>query len=127
LSAALRSVVHDLGSAAERICLVQDVPVLAHAPPHGLVRVRRLAVEEQFLHVDDAAWRDRQAGARAALAEFAGVPGVTVVDPGSRLCGPEGCRIEHDGEVLYRDSNHLSVAGALYVSDSLAGCFDDRR
>jgi len=83
---------------------------------------------EQARHVGERiSLRDAQRKADAALVAFARESPVTLVDPKARLCTADACRIESGGEALFRDSNHLSVAGAVYVADSLAGCFSDLR
>jgi len=41
---------------------------------------------------------------------------VEVIDPASFMCDARGCRVTNgDGTLLYRNSRHLSRAGALYV------------
>ncbi len=42
-----------------------------------------------------------------ALEAVAALPGVTLLDPTSVLCGTERCRVVLDGEPLYDDDNHL--------------------
>ncbi len=123
----LRATTRELGSLAPRVCLVRDVPALRHRVPHGLIMLRRRGSSTEFLTQFDPVWRDPQRAADDALVAFARESDVTLVDPKSALCSPRSCRIESDGQALFRDSNHLSVIGAAYVADSLAGCFENLR
>ena len=124
---ALRATTRELGSLAPRVCLVRDVPALRHPVPHGLIMLRRRGASTDFLTQFDPVWQDPQRAADDALLAFARESDVTLVDPKSALCTPQSCRIESDGQTLFRDSNHLSVTGAAYVADSLAGCFENLR
>jgi len=125
--AALRASSRDLAAVTRRICVVRDIPALNHPVPHGLIMMRRHGLGTDYLAHFDPLWRDAQRKADEALVAFARESPVTLVDPKARLCTADACRIESGGEALFRDSNHLSVAGAVYVADSLAGCFSDLR
>jgi hypothetical protein len=46
--------------------------------------------------------------------EFAGM---MVFDPLSYLCDSTACYATKFGHILYRDDNHLSAAGATYLSE----------
>ena len=89
--------------------------------------LRRRGASTDFLTQFDPVWRDAQHAADEILVAFARESDVTLVDPKSALCTPQSCRIEADGQTLFRDSNHLSVIGAAYVADSLSGCFENLR
>jgi SGNH domain (fused to AT3 domains) len=39
-----------------------------------------------------------------------------ILDLENDLCGPTRCSSVRDGTVLYRDSDHLTVAGALTLT-----------
>lgn len=47
-------------------------------------------------------------------------PMLTVLDPAEWMCRPR-CALESKGVAFYRDSNHLSVAGALAYAENLRG------
>jgi hypothetical protein len=127
LAEALEQSVQTIGKATPRICVLRDVPVLRHSVPYGLVMSGRRRVDAGFLHEFDPAWRERQAAAERAIDALPRAPWLVIADPRTRLCQADTCKIESEGEALYRDTNHLSVRGANYVSDSLAGCFADLR
>jgi hypothetical protein len=47
------------------------------------------------------------------------------VHPVDVLCAGPACSIlTADGDSLYRDDNHLSAAGAYFISRSIDACFD---
>jgi hypothetical protein len=127
LAVALHESVERIAASTNRVCVLRDVPVLRHSVPYGLVMARRRGIEPAFLQEFDPAWRQRQDDAEHAIDALPRAPWLVIVDPKSRLCQPGRCKIESGGEALYRDTNHLSVRGASYVSDSLAGCFADLR
>jgi SGNH domain (fused to AT3 domains) len=48
---------------------------------------------------------------------------VETVDPKTVLCPGAACAFESHGELLYRDTNHLSVTGAQLVAPAIEPCF----
>ena len=58
-----------------------------------------------------------------------GLPYVHFVDISDLFCGEgaEYCKIVHNGYPLYRDSNHLSIQGAYYLTDRLETIFSDMK
>lgn len=49
-------------------------------------------------------------------------PGLELVDPIPWFCDVQNCAyLNEKGSLLYRDSHHLSVAGAIFVADRLGG------
>ncbi|WP_281039946.1 SGNH hydrolase domain-containing protein [Rhizobium sp. AG855] len=40
-----------------------------------------------------------------------------IFDPMSALCDPDRCFAMADGKLLYRDDNHLSTEGSLFLAD----------
>ncbi len=127
LREAFQSTTLDLARDARRVCLVRDVPVLRHPVPYALIMSRRRAASTDSLGVPDPEWLVRQRQADAALTAPAAGSRLTIVDPTVVLCPAGRCRIEDEGEVLFRDSNHLSVKGAGYVAGPLAGCLVNLR
>ena len=55
-----------------------------------------------------------QSLANKSIDSMSAVPGVHVIDPKVMLCRSGGaCDLERDGKLLYRDENHLTIAGAM--------------
>ena len=58
-----------------------------------------------------------------ALAELKAVvrdaPGTRLWDPFIALCGEDHCLAERDGIILYRDDDHLTYSGSLWLAPHL--------
>jgi hypothetical protein len=53
-------------------------------------------------------------------------PSVRLVDPTSRFCDANVCRGASDGEIWYRDFDHLSEAGSHLVAQDILPLLADR-
>ena len=69
------------------------------------------------------AYDERQRFVRATLDRLAARYGVIEIDPATRLCGLERCRLTLDGHPLYYDADHLSVHGAMFLAPLVAPVF----
>ena len=73
-------------------------------------------------------YHERQNEANAIIEVIASHPGVTLVRPERRMFDEHGRgKIMASGELLCRDDNHLSTAGALYVAPVFDEVFRQRR
>jgi peptidoglycan/LPS O-acetylase OafA/YrhL len=118
---ALTAAVDAMTEVAPRVCVVLDVPLLERPVPYALVMASRRGVDRDFLAVPvprEFAVQEKFDAAMRAMADSR----LRVVDPKPRLCPDGRCVLEQEGLALFRDSNHLTVAGATYVADSLADC-----
>lgn len=115
MSSELRDTVQWLRHHGRRVILFGPLPTYDQAVPFLLAEERRTGVP--LLHRTIAMERARNAPMRQ-LIDAQAAEGVTIVDPTSWLCEPE-CIQFAGGESLYRDSNHLSVPGALYVAPKI--------
>ena len=51
---------------------------------------------------------------------------VKTIDLSDLLCDDDGiCTIQKDGNVLYNDTNHLSLNGVMYVAPEILKLLDD--
>ena len=55
---------------------------------------------------------------------LAAMPGVSIIDPSSIFCSKKVCDLERDGKILYRDENHLSIAGAMAMEPLFTKIFE---
>jgi peptidoglycan/LPS O-acetylase OafA/YrhL len=104
-------------------CIVLDPPVFEHPVPYALAMADRRGIPETTLALN----RER------AIEQFASVNAdlralrsgrVQVVDLKDAMCNGPACKLRApDGRSLYRDTNHLSYAGAAFVSGALDACF----
>lgn len=100
----------------------RDVHLIGSAPVYDRDVPLTLALEQvqqrRFLAKTFEEHHKDQSKFFNAVHEFSN-NSVSVVDPAEWMCRPQ-CLVEVGGVPLYRDDNHLSVAGALAYSDQLA-------
>lgn len=65
---------------------------------------------------DDQKSEAMRASATRVLARW---PGVITVDPNSMICREGRCPLIQDGHSIFKDDNHLSLAGSMLLSRSL--------
>ena len=114
----LRAVLGRLSRAGIPVVLIHPVPELpADSDASSVLRIllsaSPKAVNERLVD------RSRSRAVRAEDEAAAGLPGVAVVDFKSRFCNGRQCSSVLGGSFAYRDSTHLSIAGA----ETLAGRF----
>lgn len=61
-------------------------------------------------------YQDRNNAVEAVLTELEQLKNVSVVHPHMALCDKVTCKVTHDNYALYRDDDHLSTYGSLYVA-----------
>lgn len=123
-----RSLARDLRRLLEadrEVILVLQVPELDFLPQRCLHQrpiERVLAKREATCGVPRMAVERRQASYRAAISRVVSAladPDLHVVDPMDALCDGRDCHAMIDGKSMYRDSDHLSEAGSLYVWEKI--------
>jgi hypothetical protein len=98
-----------------RPVLIADVPEIGYDA--GFVTARAaLLGEERDIRPKAEAVKTRQALSNAVLEAAARSNGLPLLMPAQLFCGPDYCDVARDGQLLYRDEDHLSDAGALFVS-----------
>jgi peptidoglycan/LPS O-acetylase OafA/YrhL len=119
-TAALVSTLHWLRDKGKRVVLIGPVPVFDRNVP--LTLALQASTTQNLLRVDAETQRRNQAAFFRAVAEFSTENWFALLDPIEWLCRTQ-CATMEEGTVLYRDSNHLSVQGALrlmpYIEDKL--------
>ena len=68
----------------------------------------------------EAAERDRQPAVEVEQSLAGRYPRMALYDPIPVLCDDRVCSTERDGDPVYQDETHLSVPGALLLTDGLA-------
>ena len=102
-----------LGKSGHRVVIIEAVPEIGADVPQAMVMaaLRRKALVAPLpgtLH------RERMAETRDFLDRMSRLEGVVLRDPAPVLCA-ERCAIQRNGELLYRDDDHLSEAGARFL------------
>lgn len=122
LERGLARMIDVLQRSGRRVVVVQDVPIFDEDPK--LVLLAREIPARNALHLVGAARPQEPARrppvgtyarSRATVARLASASGAHLVDPWSQLCSSAGCEMIRDGQLLYRDRQHLSVAGARAI------------
>lgn len=123
MAASMRKTFDRLLSAGKRVVYVIDIPELVFMP-QSCVKMRPVTLTNRIrvpCAYSSAYHRDTLRGAyenfvRGVLKE---VPAVRVFDGPAALCDDVLCWAMKDGDVLYVDPNHLTVAGSKYVGKRL--------
>lgn len=120
---ALASTFSRIGRAGKQAIFVMDWPELGF-DPKACVNIRPLrltqatktpcAVPRTDFDARNRPYREMVARVRNTF------PGVMLWDPSKDLCDEQYCWAMKDGTMLYRDDNHLSMAGALYIGERFA-------
>jgi peptidoglycan/LPS O-acetylase OafA/YrhL len=108
-----------------KVCVIGGVPTLEYVMPYAYAMARRRGIDTEFIGLrrSDAASQHHELDRH--LAELRRRHAFTLVDPKTVLCaGPTCAIVTADEESVYRDNNHLSIAGAELVGASLEACFD---
>ena len=112
---ALNKAIVQLTRAGLRVVLIEPKPDQRHEVPACLARRPEAQCGRPRAEVE----ADRRA-ARDMIAQAGKVPGVQLLDPLPALCTREFCPGALEGNVLYSDSHHLTVAGAMRLRPAFA-------
>jgi hypothetical protein len=113
---ALREDLAFLSNANVPVLLMHDVPRFDHQVPLCLIRRRHGC---NMGRAEATEYRSAVADAERAAVALLARASVTVWDPFTSLCDSRTCFATHDREVLYRDTDHLSSAGAAFLKEPL--------
>jgi peptidoglycan/LPS O-acetylase OafA/YrhL len=113
-----------LERAGKKVVYVIDVPAL-EVHPADCVSVRRLSFNHSKLAsctiARERVEKEQQLDMRNMVAELkASHPNMLVFDANTSLCDDTMCSVIRDQKMLYRDSNHLSLDGSIYIARALA-------
>jgi len=108
-----------LGERGIAVILIAGVPEIGFDVPATLAR-SVLQGGPSVPAPARAAIDARQDRSWTLLRALANRHGALLLDPRDALCDAAACRIEQDGQALYFDDDHLSLAGAAALLESLA-------
>jgi peptidoglycan/LPS O-acetylase OafA/YrhL len=123
LTSGLTRTVEALREAGHDVVLVQSVPHPAFTGHTGVPEscsVLALATRTCVLSVPRAEVETVQAPSRATIAEVAASTGATVLDLRESFCDATSCSLDRDGELLYQDPMHLTVAASRAFTSRFA-------
>lgn len=118
----LKRIVNDLLDHGKSVVLIQQIPEVGYDVPSALYVLQLTGRDvNKVISPRKAEYMERTKEVRLAFDELLNLPKIAVVNPASLLCQSEICLVLLNNQLLYRDSNHLSIYGAHYLSKS----FDD--
>jgi hypothetical protein len=120
IGAQARSTLELLSKSRVRTVVVLDVPVLPFEPSTCVARPAIRSIVRVPCSFPRRIWDAQSESINSELrAAGAGLENVSFFDPASALCDERVCHAEHNGELLYLDTHHLSPAGAAMVGAQL--------
>lgn len=114
----IERLVHRLVLADKRVVLLASVPELKSNAPETLAK-NAMWASTLDTRVERTEFLERQ---KYVFAEFHNLEAkyrISIVYPHVALCAETRCEIALNGKLLYKDDNHLSKFGAIYVASSL--------
>ena len=101
LEAAIRRKLQTFTPLASKTILLEDIPTAVQYPPGCLSRARS---------AEDCSFpNEKDSPNRVQLRDIADrVPGITVVNPYSKVCPSSQCQVVRDGIIMYFDEGHLT-------------------
>jgi len=112
-----------IAKTGSRVCVVFDVPEIEFGYPNALVAARQRGLDDRFSRLTRAQAEAGQAAVERDMRALAARYPVDIVDLKDALCASGRCEIGDGKTFYYRDTNHLTVAGAKRVTPSIDGCF----
>ena len=115
----LSSTLETLKKQHKSVILVYQNPELGFDPKTCVNRpLRRNLIGK--CHIDKQLVDSRQSAYRKLISEvLKDYPLVATVDPESMLCDSFNCTAEKNGQILYRDDDHLSIYGSMLMSNAI--------
>jgi len=120
--AGLDHTVRELLDAGVDVWLVRDVPRFEFDPPRRLFSAEKFGGSTDDIGQTYEEYVGYQAPVDEVFSELESL-GARVVDLPALLCRDGYCPVVLDDIVLYRDSNHLTVEGSLFVSAAFSPMF----
>jgi peptidoglycan/LPS O-acetylase OafA/YrhL len=124
-SRGLRETLRQTGSSHRSVCVVLDVPMFEFDVPNAVGVARKRGIKWDFLKLQRAEALEQYRGPEGDIRALERRGVLRSADPKDLLCRGDFCRFESDGNLLYWDGDHLSWAGAQFVSSAIDGCFQD--
>jgi peptidoglycan/LPS O-acetylase OafA/YrhL len=127
LAIGLRRTVAALDALGKSIVLVTQVPEIGYDVPSANYTARLTGRDvNEMIAPSLAEFRDRTAMVDEAFSALAADFPLVVVDPSTQLCNGDYCQVVMDGTPLYRDDNHLSLRGCVFLSPLFDSVFARR-
>jgi peptidoglycan/LPS O-acetylase OafA/YrhL len=117
---AFKETINQLTSLGIHIWVIEQVPPQLIDVPSALAKAVYLGRDPEKLERSYQDIEQRRKETNDVFHNFRVVRNVSFIDPADKLCPAQKfCMIANDGHALYRDSNHLSIYGSLWIRDIL--------
>ncbi|MDB5491612.1 MAG: putative rane protein [Micavibrio sp.] len=115
---AFRETVQTLTRLGVHIWVVEQVPPFLVDVPSALAKAVHFGRGTKSINRPYQDILNRRRPTTDTFDEYRRIKNISFLDPAVKLCpGQKLCLVADDGHALYRDSNHLSVYGSLWVMD----------
>ena len=111
----VRQTVETLRQMGKTVVLVYPVPEVGYDVPSTLARLALFGHEPDSFTRPLALHRTRSRFITGVL-DGLGDDGIIRLRPDTRLCDDKDCLVYADGQPLYHDDDHLSLAGAAWLA-----------
>lgn len=117
--ARFEAMVRRLLASGKRVVIVQPLPEIGYDVPVVFSQMKIRDADPDQLALPWESYVERHQEVRSSMSRLARLPGVALIDPTTRFCDGRLCRFELNGELLYRDDDHLSPAGADLITPAM--------
>lgn len=119
----MASTVKTLVDAGKTVAIVYPIPETGYYIPATLARLALAGRAPGTFTRPESYYSHRQRFVRRVLDALGPPEQIVRIRPNRRLCDGTRCIVYADGKPLYRDDDHLSLAGANYISDLFVPLF----
>jgi peptidoglycan/LPS O-acetylase OafA/YrhL len=119
-----RATVEGLLAAGKRVVIVYPVPETGFNIPPTLARLAMMGRSPDEFVLPVRHYVDRHRTIEGILDSLPSGPEVVRIRPAEQMCDAERCTVLADGEPLYWDDDHLSLAGARFIAPLFEPVFD---
>ena len=116
----MTSTIEELQRSMANVVIVASVPEVGMDVPTSLARGAATGRLPAALATPYSEFMARQARTFGLLSKVTEKYKVDLIYPHRLLCDNASCPAAREGHVLYVDSNHLSIQGAMYLAPAFA-------
>ncbi|WP_340315991.1 acyltransferase family protein [Rhizorhabdus argentea] len=124
--AAMARTIARLRAVGKHVAIVYPVPEIGTNVPNRLTQLAIRGGQLDGVYLDARTYARRTRRTRIFLDGIAGGVDLQRIRPSENLCDADRCMVVKDGVSLYRDDDHLSIAGAIGLSRLFDGVFSGR-
>ena len=105
-------------ASGKKVIVILSTPEVGHhVPANALIANLRGVDINSLIAPTIPEFRERTGDIHAFFHQYASSKDITFISPSNLLCKQNYCEIESQGNLIYRDDNHLSTYGSVYISE----------